>query len=130
MSDLSRIQQPAGVHPAVGYSHVVSGTGILVFVSGQVPIDEAGNLVGSGDSAAQCEQVFCNLARVLAAAGTDLSRVVKLTYFLTDMDDLRHLAATRDRHMGIAHPVASTVVEVRGLYRPDIAVEVEAVAIV
>jgi enamine deaminase RidA (YjgF/YER057c/UK114 family) len=129
MSDHSHVQQPPGVHPSVGYSHAVSGAGRLVFLSGQVPVDEAGALVGRNDPAAQCEQVFRNLAGVLAAAGTDLSHVVKLTYYLTDMDDLRFVASARDRHMAIDHPAASTVVEVRALYRPDVVVEVEAVAI-
>ena len=58
--------------------------GDLVVVSGQAALDEHGVVVGAGDFDAQAEQVFRNLERVLAAAGSGLDRVVKVTIFLTD----------------------------------------------
>ena len=74
---------PAAVGP---YSHAVRVGGLL-FCSGQVALDpEAGTLVGD-DVAAQTEQVFANVRAVLAAAGADLSNVVKTTVFLDTMDD-------------------------------------------
>ena len=57
------------------YTHVVIATGSrLVFVAGQEPEDEYGNLIGAGDLAVQARQVFSNVGRALAAAGARLSR--------------------------------------------------------
>ncbi|MFD5540588.1 Rid family hydrolase, partial [Streptomyces sp. NPDC127079] len=60
MSDPIRVTAPAGVAPAAQYTHVVSATGRLVAVSGQLPLDEHGELVGEGDPQAQARQVFEN----------------------------------------------------------------------
>jgi enamine deaminase RidA (YjgF/YER057c/UK114 family) len=65
----THIIRPEGVTPGPGYSHVVTGTGQLVAVSGQVAIGENGQIVGPGDPSAQARQVFENLRRCLAAAG-------------------------------------------------------------
>lgn len=77
----------AGAPAAVGpYSHAV-GVGNLVYTSGQVPlVPETGKLIAGGIEA-QTEQVFRNLAAVLAASGLDFSNVVKATVFLTDLTD-------------------------------------------
>jgi enamine deaminase RidA (YjgF/YER057c/UK114 family) len=65
------------------YSHVVVATGTrLVFVAGQEPEDEQGNLVGSGDLSAQAHQVFTNVGRALAAAGARLDQVAKITIYV------------------------------------------------
>ena len=58
---LTHIGRPEGVIPGPGYSHVVTGTGRLVAVSGQVAIGEDGQIVGPGDPSAQARQVFENL---------------------------------------------------------------------
>jgi enamine deaminase RidA (YjgF/YER057c/UK114 family) len=81
--------RPDGLPPVNGYSHAVAFTGRMVVVSGQVPLDAQGRLVGQDDPAAQGRQVFENLRTALAAAGASMSQVVKLTVFLTD---LAHLA--------------------------------------
>jgi enamine deaminase RidA (YjgF/YER057c/UK114 family) len=85
---LTHISRPEGVTPGPGYSHVVTGTGRLVAVSGQVAIGEDGQLVGPGDPAAQASQVFENLRRCLAAAGLSFNEVIKLTYYVTDVAHL------------------------------------------
>ena len=65
------------------YSHVVVATGSrLVFVAGQEPEDEHGNLVGVGDLAVQARQVFANVGRALAAAGARPQDVTKITIFV------------------------------------------------
>src|SRR5262245_31266293 len=76
------VTAPAGVAPGRGYSHVVTGKGRLVVISGQVAQDEHGELVGPGDPAAQARQVFQNLGRCLAEAGASFSDVVKLGLFV------------------------------------------------
>ena len=86
MSDITPVHTD-GAPGAIGpYSQAVSVDGWL-FCSGQIPIDPiTGELVG-GDIGAQTDQVLKNLTSVLEAAGASLSRVVKTTVFLADMDD-------------------------------------------
>jgi enamine deaminase RidA (YjgF/YER057c/UK114 family) len=72
-----------------GYSQVVDvSAGRFIFISGQTAADRDGNLVGKDDFAAQAAQVFRNLGIALEAAGCTAANVVKLTVFLTDMENL------------------------------------------
>lgn len=123
------ITRPDGVAPGPGYSHVVTGTGQLVAVSGQVATREDGQLVGPGDPSAQARQVFENLRRCLAAAGLSLGEVIKLTYYLTDMAHLAAVRTVRDEFINTARPPASTAVQVVALARPEFLLEVEAFAL-
>jgi 2-iminobutanoate/2-iminopropanoate deaminase len=102
--------------------------GALLFVSGCVPVDEEGRLVGGDDVVAQAERVFENVGAVLAAAGAEPADVVKVTVFLTDVDDRPQINPVRQRFFGAARP-ASTLVEVSGLAIPGAKLEVEAVAL-
>ncbi|MFJ1733327.1 RidA family protein [Streptomyces sp. NPDC088254] len=130
MSDLTRIHAPDGVAAAAQYSHVVLGTGRFVAVSGQLPLDEDGRLVGEGDPAAQARQVFENLRRCLAAVGADFDDVVKLTYFVTDMAHLPAIRAARAAHIPDDRLPASSAVQVAALVRPGFLMEIEAYAVV
>ncbi|MEV5434375.1 RidA family protein [Streptomyces sp. NPDC052701] len=130
MSELTRIPAPDGVAPAAQYSHVVTGTGRLVAVAGQLPLDEEGRTVGAGDPAAQARQVFENLRRCLAAAGATFDDVVKLTYFVTDMAHMPAIRAARAAHIPDDRLPAASAVRVAGLVRPDCLMEIEAFAVV
>jgi enamine deaminase RidA (YjgF/YER057c/UK114 family) len=121
--------QPEGVTPGPGYSHVVTGTGRLVAVSGQVAIGEDGQIVGPGDPSAQARQVFENLRRCLAAAELSLDDVIKLTSYLTDVAHLPAVRAVRDEFIDTGRPPASTAVQVVALARPEFLLEVEAFAL-
>ena len=103
--------------------------GELLFVSGQAAISPEGELVGIGDFDAQAEQTFRNLERVLEAGGSGLDRVVKVTIFLTDVDDRPLINPLRQEAFGSARP-ASTLVEVSRLVLPEAKVEIECVALV
>ncbi|WP_432192202.1 RidA family protein [Streptomyces sp. bgisy027] len=129
MSELTRIPAPDGVAPAAQYSHVVLGTGRFVAVSGQLALDEDGELVGEGDAAAQARQVFENLRRCLAAAGATFDDVVKLTCFVTDMAHLPAVRAARAEHIPDDRLPAASAVRVAGLVRPEFLMEVEAYAV-
>ena len=120
--------KPAGVHPPTGYSHAIK-VGNTIYVAGQVAMDEAGNLVGGTDPAAQAEQVYTNLQRVLAAAGANLRDVVKLNTYATDMRNMRAFREVRQKYFG-DHAPASTAVQVVALAQPGLLLEVEAVAVV
>jgi enamine deaminase RidA (YjgF/YER057c/UK114 family) len=122
-------RSPEGVAPGPGYTHVVTGTGQRVAVSGQVAIGEDGQLVGPGDPWAQARQVFENLRRCLAAAGLSFGEVIKLTCYLTDMAHLPAVRTARDELIDTAHPPASTAVQVVALARPEFLLEVEAFAL-
>ena len=102
--------------------------GDLVFVSGVVPVDDDGGLVGGDDVVAQARQVFANMGRVLAAAGVGFADVVKVTVFLTDVDDRPAINPVRQEIFGSSRP-ASTLVEVGRLAIPGAKIEVEAVAV-
>jgi reactive intermediate/imine deaminase len=103
--------------------------GDLLFVSGIVPVDGEGRLVGCDDVVAQTRQVFENMRAVLAAAGCGFEDVVKVTVFLTDIDDRPRINPVRQEVFGEARP-ASTLVEVSRLAVDGAKVEVEAVAVV
>ncbi|WP_295820646.1 RidA family protein [uncultured Deinococcus sp.] len=113
-----------------GYSHAAEVTGgRTVYISGQIALDDHGNVVGADDFEAQARQVFRNLGHVLAAAGLDFGAVVKLTIFLTDMQDIAAFRRVRDEFVNTAAPPASSAVQVAGLVRPELRVEVEAIAV-
>jgi reactive intermediate/imine deaminase len=102
--------------------------GDLVIVSGQAAIDQDGHIVGVGDFDAQAEQVFRNLARVLAAAGSGLDRVVKVTIYLTDMGNFPKIVELRGKWFTAPYP-ADTIVEVSSLALPGLEIEIEAIAV-
>jgi 2-iminobutanoate/2-iminopropanoate deaminase len=114
--------------PISHYTDAVVAGG-LVFVSGCVPVDAGGALVGGDDVVAQARQAFANLGAVLAAAGAGFGDVAKVTVFLTDVDDRPRIDPVRRELFGAARP-ASTLVEVARLAVPGARIEVEAVAAV
>lgn len=103
--------------------------GNLLFVSGIVAVDGEGHLVGGDDVVAQTRQVFENMRSVLEAGGCTFEDVVKVTIFLTDVDDRPKINPLRQEVFGSTRP-ASTLVEVPRLAVPGAKVEVEAVALV
>lgn len=128
MSELD-YPQVAGVAPGNGYSHVVTGTGQWVAISGQVALDPDGAFVGIGDPAAQAEQVFANLQRCLATVGATFENVVKLTYYVTDIGFLPAVRTVRDKYIPGPKP-ASSAVQVAALFSPDALLEIEAYAVI
>jgi enamine deaminase RidA (YjgF/YER057c/UK114 family) len=113
----------------VGYSHAVAGTGRLVAVSGQLPVDESGVLVDESDAYAQARQVLANLDRALVAAGADRRHLLRLTVLLTDRADLAAFPAAREEYLGGAPRPASTLMIVAGLALPGARIEVDALAL-
>jgi 2-iminobutanoate/2-iminopropanoate deaminase len=103
--------------------------GDLLFVSGCVPVDSEGRLVGGDDVVAQARQTFENVGAVLMAGGSSFADVAKVTVFLTDVDDRAKINPVRQEFFGDARP-ASTLVEVSALAIPGAKIEVEAVAVV
>lgn len=98
----------------------------MVVVSGQVPID-GGDYVGD-DGADQVRQVFTNLATALTAAGSGLDRVVSMTVYLTNRDDLQAFREVRDTFLDPQKLPTCSLVLVAGLVDPRFRVEIDAMA--
>jgi reactive intermediate/imine deaminase len=103
--------------------------GPLLFIAGQVAIDQQGQLVGRGDAAAQCEQILQNISGICAAQGATLADVIKVTVYVTDIAILDRIAPVRLKHFPKDGP-ASVLVEVSQLVEPDMLLEIEAVVAV
>ena len=100
--------------------------GELLFISGNVANDANGNLVGPGDCEAQSRQVMSNIRTIAEAAGASMSDVVKITCFLTDVNDYAAYGRVRSETFSNSPPASATVI-VAALVRPEFLVEVEAV---
>ena len=112
----------------VGIAHAVRH-GDFVFISGQIPLDAEGNIVGKGDVRAQTVHIYEIIKGVLEEVGGTLGNVVKLTTFYVNPDDFAAMAEVRKSYFSGGHLAASSAFCVRALAHPDALVEVEAIAI-
>ncbi len=90
------------------YSHAVE-SGDLVYLSGQTPLDSRTGKLVEGDVASQTEQCFANLFNVLSAAGLTSDHVVKVTVFLTDMNDFAAMNAVYATRFNAPYPARTTI---------------------
>ncbi len=118
-------QVEAGIQPMFSADAIRYGD--VLYVSGCVPMDADGALVGEGDLERQTRKVMENLERVLAAAGTDVSQILKTTVFMTDISKRAIPDAIRREYFD-EHRPASTILEVRALTAEGIEIEIEAIA--
>ena len=114
--------------PISHFTDAVRAGGFL-HVSGIVAVDSQGRLVGGDDVVEQTRQVLDTMRTVLAAGGCRFEDVVKVTIFLTDIDDRPRINPLRQEAFGAARP-ASTLVEVPRLAVEGAKVEIECVAVV
>ncbi|HUT49863.1 MAG TPA: RidA family protein [Alphaproteobacteria bacterium] len=103
--------------------------GDTIWLSGAVAFDEEGNVVGGDDLYAQAKKTFENIEAALASAGANMSDVVKINTFLTDLSRYAEYGKARTEAFPGGVP-ASTVVGTTALVRPELLVEVEAVAVI
>src|SRR5687767_5584245 len=121
---------PPGLVKPNGYTHVVVGADRrTVYIAGQVPYDSTGKTVGGTDFQAQADQVFANLRRALASVGASFADVVKTTTFITDAKQVPALREIRARYLNPQHPPANTLLVVSALARPELLIEIEAIAV-
>lgn len=102
--------------------------GNLVFISGQVPLDSSGNLVGKDDFKLQAKQSIDNLLAMLEATGAKIENLASITVFLKNMEDRVLFAEVRNSYFK-EHPPASTLVEVSRMFMDDILLEVNGIAV-
>ena len=122
MKTVSTEKAPAAIGP---YSQAQIANG-FVFASGQIPIiPETGELAVGLE--AQANQVFTNIANLLAAAGSGIGKVVKTTVFIKDMNDFGAINAIYAKYFTEPYPARSCV-EVARLPK-DADLEIEAIAV-
>ena len=120
---------PDDLPPATGYNHVVEiPAGRLVWTSGQVAIGRDGVVASDEGWEGQTRLAFGNVGRALRAAGADWADVVKLTFFVVEVSELPTIRVVRDEFVDVSRPPTSSLVQVAGLFHPDLLIEVEAVA--
>ena len=127
MTDKTVVRTEAAPAPFQGapYSQAIR-TGDFVFVSGQLALKPGDKELSGGTIEEQTEQVFANLAAILAEAGTSLAKLVKTTVFLQNLDDFQDMNSVYAAHVGDRPPARSTV-EVAKLPSGAL-VEIEAIA--
>jgi len=113
--------------PISHYTDGVEAAGLL-YISGMLPVNAAGELVGGADVIRQSEQVLDNVGAVLHSAGASFDDVVRVGVYVRDMADREAINTVRRRYFGDARP-ASTLVEVSALAHPGALVEIDAVAL-
>ena len=101
----------------------------LIWVSGQIALDENGKLIGKGDIGTQTEQCIKNVETALKKLGGSLDDVVQVTVFVKDMRGLKTIHEVRLKYFKEPYPT-STLVEVKGFVNPDALIEINAVAAV
>jgi enamine deaminase RidA (YjgF/YER057c/UK114 family) len=122
---------PAALAPPRNYSHVTVITSARqIHVSGQIALNAAGEIVGTGDLAAQTAQAYTNLGHALASAGASLADVFKVVTYVVNItpDKVATVRAARSKFVGDGPYPASTMVGVTGLVHPDLLIEIEAIA--
>ena len=100
----------------------------VVWTSGQVAMNADGTAAPPGDWEAQTRLAMENVGRALEAAGAGWPDVVKLTFFVVDVSALATIRTVQDEFVVTDRPPASSLVQVAALFRPDLLIEIEAVA--
>jgi 2-iminobutanoate/2-iminopropanoate deaminase len=124
---------PKGLSKPIGYTQVVVAQAAkLVYLSGQVPLNAGGEVVGKGDLRAQVTQVMVNLKTALAAAGATMRDLIKVNYYVVNLkpDQVPIIREVRSKYFSAEHPPAGTLIGVTALVREEYMIEIEAVAAV
>jgi 2-iminobutanoate/2-iminopropanoate deaminase len=118
-----KLRKPHGV-----YSNAVKvKADNLLFIKGITARDKDGNIVGEGDIKAQTRQIFENMKIILEAAGGTLDNIVKMTLFVTDINQFKEIHEVRAEYFIQDYP-ASTMVQVSRLASENLLIEIEAIA--
>lgn len=122
---------PEGLSNSPAYTQVVAiHSGRMIYISGQVPLNAKGEIVGKGDLRAQAQQVFENLKIALAGAGVTFEDVIKVNYYIKNYkpEHLPIIRELRTQYFSKEHPPCATLVGVQSLFLEDVLIEIEAIA--
>ncbi len=126
MTQIERSNPPGLSDPRSRYSHVVR-VGNLVFIAGQTGTDADGNVVGS-DMTAQAQRAYDNLKTAVESVGGKVSNIVKTTTYMMDRELTQYSGPVRKALFGSTLPTSALVI-VAGLGRPELLIEIEAIAV-
>ncbi|MFP3833254.1 RidA family protein [Chryseobacterium sp. SIMBA_028] len=115
-----------------GLSQSVSidcGSSKMILLSGQVPLDTVGNLVGNNVEE-QTQQIFNNIENILKEYGGTGKDIIKLGIFIKDISKTPDFRKIRDKHINLQNPPVSSLIEASRLFRDDVLIEVEATAVI
>ncbi len=121
------VETPTAPQAIGPYSQAIC-IGNMVYTSGQIPLDPATGQIVSSDIEHQTEQVFKNLEAVLISAGSNLSQIIKITCYMTDLSAFSLVNKVFEKYLARPYPARSCV-EVSALPK-DSLVEIEAVALI
>ena len=123
--NVEHVNYPQLKQPFGAYCHAVRVDSLL-FLSGFTALDTPAQ---HGDIVAQTEATLDQIKSILEAEGGGMKDIVKVTIYVTELDRLMDIHKVRSRYFGSTYP-ASTLVRVVGLVRPELKIEIEAVAAV
>lgn len=126
------INPPSLVKPS-GYSHgIESNGGRTIYLAGQIAFDASGSIVGAGDIVKQFDKALANLREVLAAAGAEMTNIVRLLIFVKDKQEyqkhLKEIGSVYRNYFGKYFP-AMSLVEVSNLFEDEALIEIEGIAV-
>ncbi len=125
---------PAGVFDSTNkFSQAVRvKSGDLLFISGQVAFDEEGNIIGKGDLRKQARKAYENLKTILHSYNADFNQVIKLNIYIVNYKSeyLPIFHEIQSQYLNPEHLPASTLLGVQALARPELLIEIEAIAVV
>ena len=119
---------PSTINTPTCYSHVVKA-GDTIYIAGQVAVALDGSMLGKDDPTAQSEQIYKNIQNALASVGASLQDLVKTTTYVVSTDCIDAVRAARAKYLA-NDPPTSTLLVVSRLARPELLVEIEAIAYV
>jgi 2-iminobutanoate/2-iminopropanoate deaminase len=132
-NDVVKFVNPKAAPPIGGFTNTVEvdlGNARMIFIAGQTAFDDKGKLVSPGNFEAQAEVIFQNLKAYIEELGGSMSDIVKLTNYLTNIDDLKAFIKIRNKYVNTKQPPAATTIEVSKLFAEGLVLEVEAVVVI
>ena len=132
MMQKQKINSKTSAKKLGAYSHGYSvdvGDSKIIFTTGQIALNENGEVMYPDDISKQTEYVYESLNSILNEVGASLDDVVKTTIYLTDMKDFPLVSQVRNKYLHKSEP-ASTLVEVSKLVKEGCKVEIEVIAII
>jgi enamine deaminase RidA (YjgF/YER057c/UK114 family) len=130
---ITSLENPAFLSPTKGYSHVAKidmGNAWMLIISGQVPMDKDGNIVGKGNFEAQTDFVYAKLVEIVKHYGGTRDHIVRTGILIVDEQHIPIIRQVRTKYLNMEKPPTSTAMVVSKLFHPDFLVEIEATAVV
>jgi 2-iminobutanoate/2-iminopropanoate deaminase len=124
--DSEKVFQIKGLSQVV---EILLGNQKMLMLSGQIPLNQKGELVGN-DVKTQTVQIFENVKAILESCDASLNDVIKIGIYTTDISQVAGYREVRDRYINLGTPPISTLLEVKGLFRADVFIEIEVTAMV